>query len=147
MSGEIQKRPDGSIRKPSNWQDLAARADFNPLRDLIPAECRPAVTRLWLVNSHLIPSALALCATVRVYLDEQEISSRDIAGIVARLLQPEARMKHKFASDLIADLSRMVCEVAKSNEARDQCERLRDEATDFETRAKVIPGDLFQTPE
>lgn len=96
---------------------LAQRADTNPLT-LLPPEVRPAVARLWLCNHHLLQTALALCSTLRVYLDEQPITTDDVNRICATLLKPAIRAKHKFASDLLSDLSLYVAEAAQRNESR-----------------------------
>lgn len=77
------------------------------------------VARLWMCNAHLLPSSLALCATIRVYLDEQPISTDDVNAICARLLKPYMRARQRFASDLMAELSRLIDEVVKRNESRE----------------------------
>lgn len=144
MSSAIQPAPARPAAKAgSEWLSIATRADANPLT-IVPEGCRPEVVRLWLCNSHLFASSLPLCSTVRVYLDEQEITADDVNTIVARLLQPDARARHRFASDVLADLSRMVAEAVKRNKARQQCERLARERKAFDV--KVIAADLFSKP-
>ncbi len=143
MSDAIQKARATAPAKAagSDWQSLAARQDANPMQ-AVPHDCRPAVARLWMCNAHLFPSALALCATVRLYLDEQPITTDDVNSIVGRLLQPEARSRQKFASDVLADMSRMVAEACKRNVAREEAAKRKEDGEQF-AAAKIASG-LFK---
>jgi hypothetical protein len=142
MSGEIQKRPDNApARRPANWTELAATATANPLK-LLPTELRPAVARLWMCYAHLLPSALPLCATIRVDLDSTPLDAADLEKIVGRLLQPEKRANHRFASDLLTDLSALVADTIRTKRARAETEARR---TTGEV-AGVKLADLFSKP-
>lgn len=122
-------------------RDLARMGDekamVNPAL-MIPAECRVAVGKLHLCNQHLFgSSALALCATVRVYLDEQPITIEDINRICGRLLQPDIRARCRGSWDVIAELSRLVDEAAKRNRAADATEARRKDAADYRCRVDL----------
>ncbi|WP_157469156.1 hypothetical protein [Gemmata sp. SH-PL17] len=143
MGSEIQKQaPRAPAKVGSDWQSLAGRQDFNPLT-AVPQECRQAVAKLWMCNEHLFASSLAICATIRVYLEEQKVTPEDIERIVSRLLKPDLRAGHKFASDVIADLSRMVGEAAKHNESLARLEAMKQPVVNIAETLKL--GDLFRT--
>jgi hypothetical protein len=130
-----------NLPAPKNWQAAALAPTFNAL-DLMPDECAPSVAKLYLCNQIVLQSALALCSTIRVYLDETNVTPGDINDICARLLRPERRQHHKFASDLMTDLARMVDERAKKNTA---AEEARERAKPAVRLADVVNlADLFK---
>jgi hypothetical protein len=140
MSNIEPRRPDGL----APLHDPKSQA--NPLALMIPAEWRPAVGRLWMCNAHLFGgSALALCATLRVYLDEHAITTEDVEGIVRILLLPRKRAQQRFASDVIAELSRLVAEAIEARKSRDQNQRLRAESAAF-VSTRVLGRD-FGSPD
>lgn len=128
----------------SNWMELAKTGESNPLL-LVPADCRPPMLRLWMCNAHVLPSALALAATLRVYLDERTLDPDDLPGIVDRLLLPEVRAKQRFASDVLADLALFVSEARTRRAAREATEARR--AVPPDVVSPVALGDLFKLPE
>lgn len=90
----------------------------------------------------MLQTALDLCSTIRVYLDETNISAADINRICARLMHPERRQYHKFASDILADLARLVDEQCKRNAARRE---VRERAKPVVRLADVVNlADLFK---
>ena len=133
----------GSELVPDNpgWVEIAKHKPTtdNPLL-LIPSDWRNPVAVLWMCNAHLLPSSLALCSTLRVY-SEHGITSEQIATIVRRLLDPERRQRHKFASDLIADLSGLVAESIKSSKVREEANARRQDADEWRYQ---MPQDLFK---
>lgn len=105
---ELAIPPPASLaRKRSDWKELAAQSAHNPLL-LLPAEFREDATRLWFCNAHLFPQSLAICATLRVYLDEHGLTPDDVGRVVDAMLQPGRRAKHRFAGDVLADLAALV---------------------------------------
>ncbi len=140
---ELQRSQPDRTGARSNWVALAKDAEHNPLLIVPEGEARRAVTRLWMCNAHLIPSALSLCARIRVYLDERTLSPEDVARIADRLVQPELAQRHRFAGDLLADLARLAAEQAAWNEARAANDAMRREAEE----ARVLrAGNLFKLP-
>lgn len=99
--------------------------------------------KLFLCNSHVLQSALALCSTLRVYLDEYPLTPDDVNAICAKLLRPEVRARHKFAADLIADLSRLVANRLRKREAQREVAVRAAETKAFAVK-KVIAADLFK---
>lgn len=142
MTNEIATRPDRTPAR-SNWTELAQRAETNPMLLVPEGPARLAVTRLWMTNTHLIPSALALCSRIRVYLDERTLTAEDVVRIATRLTRPEVAQRHKFAGDLLADLARMAAEAAARNEARAAVDDMRREAREVQA---ARAGDLFTLP-
>ncbi len=133
--GEMAKVEPAPLAK-SDWKELAKTAEVNPLL-LIPAECRLAVTRLWMCNSHVLPSSLALCSTVRVYLDEHSLSPSDLERIVSRMLEPWRRAEQRGSWDVMADFSALIAEVVDRNKNRAEARERREEVTQ-------ITGTLFK---
>lgn len=96
----------------SRAADLSAYCDGsnppNPLL-MLPFEYRQAAAMLWAANSHILPSALALCSRVRLYAEPgaggHRLEPEDFRVIVARLLDPAAQAGHKFGGDLLAALA------------------------------------------
>ena len=128
----------------SNWLALAQTGSTNPML-LIPADLRPAVSRLWMCNAHLLPSALALCSTIRVYVDELPLTANDFERIVSRLLTPERRATHRFASDLLTDIATLTAEAVKAKQNAEQLAELRDSVAAVAGGVRL--SDLFQKPE
>jgi hypothetical protein len=141
MSNELVTATSEPLAQKSNWQELAKSANTNPLL-LVPKDCRAEITRLWMCNSHLLPSALALCSRVRSYLDECEVDAEDIRAIAVKLAQPEFAERHRFAGDLLADLAACVNRAAERNRSVRENQKRRSESDQFE----ALKIDLFKPP-
>lgn len=124
-------------KKASDWPALASQIATNPLM-VVPPGARAPVARLWACNGHLFPTAAPLACTVRDYLDTQEITAEDIGAICERLLSPQMRAQQRGSWDVIADLSRLVSEVATRNKSRREAEERRREAD----RSSACPVNL-----
>ena len=129
----------------SDWAAIAQQASVNPLM-VVPADVRRAVSRLWLCNQHLFPSALAISCTVRDYLEAEDVTADDVNAICEKLMRPAVRALHKFPADLIADLSRYVAEFAARNKSRREADGRQQEADRFKAATKIDAGDLFKFP-
>lgn len=92
---------------PAGWAAIARHraGQDNPLT-LIPAEWVPPVSALWMANFHLFATALPLSASFRI-LAEHGLTTHDAHAICRALLAPDARQRHRFAADLIADMNRI----------------------------------------
>ncbi len=141
-TSEIATRPDRSPVR-SNWSELA-KSEANPLL-MLPAECRVPVMRLWMCNAHLMSSALALCATFRLYVDEHGLAASDVESVCDRLLDPTRRAGHLGSWVLMAELSALVADTLKTNKAREECEARRLEGYAAVKAANC--GDLFKLSE
>jgi hypothetical protein len=146
VSDELARRPDGG--RP-DWRALASNGGVNvtvnPLV-MLPKDWRQPVSVVWMCNSHLLPSALPLCSSLRVY-SERGITTDDVERICAQLLDPERRARHKFASDLIADLCGLVAVVIQRRAQREAAAERRAESDEFAQTRKTLGGSLFQLPE
>ena len=141
-AGSLQTRPNRKDDCKSVQAEEASIGDprvmENPLLLLPPGAARAALSKLWMANSHLFPGALALATTLRLYLDDHGLTIPDMVDVCHRLLAPERRATHRFASDLIADLSGLVAEVLKRRAAQErQDERKR---LDHKERTEAIRG-------
>jgi hypothetical protein len=124
---------------------LAQQFDQNPPNPLmlIPREWVKPAAVLWTTNQHLIPSPLALCSRLRIY-EQQGLTADDLQRIVAELTKPERAATHRFAADLLADLSQLTANVFErrrmdEQSRRNQEERQREEA-EWARRPKLQPG-------
>lgn len=113
----------------------------NPLT-LIPHDWRQPVAILWTTNAHLLPSALALCSRLRLYA-EDGLTAAEVKTICRVLTEPERAARHKFAADLLADLSGLVatCNSRRKNLA--ETARLRGQSEAFRAAGLTGLGDLF----
>lgn len=145
-TNDMVRRPDAApVRAGSNWAAIAKTADANPML-ILPEPVRAAVGKLWMCNSHLFPSGLPLCSTIRVYLDAGTLEHTDIDALVDRLLTPEHRRRHKFASDLLTDLADLLlvipAERKKAERAMAQSDAMR--RWEAEAVAGVRLGEMFK---
>ena len=79
---------------------------------LLPESVRPAALRLWTCNRHLagLETPIALAGRVSLWIEEYGLEPQDAAELLNGMLSPEASEKHRFASDLLADLASSVKE-------------------------------------
>jgi len=108
------------------------KANSNPTL-VVPFEVRAVIGRLWACNTHLFPGGgLSLFASFRVFLDDHGLRLDDVPEICSRMLTPERRATHKFASDFFTDLAAIVAETVRRRRAEaDQQTRRRE---DIQTR-------------
>jgi hypothetical protein len=91
---------------------------------------------------------MALATTFRLYLDQQSIGPADVGEIVRWLLMPEKRAGHRFASDLMADLSAMVAEIGRQRKSqREREERKRLESLPHGQQVAAIYQGIGQPDE
>lgn len=107
-----------------------------PLR-LLPESVRPAALRVWTCNRHLVglETPLALCARLAVWIGDYGLQANDASQLLNEMLSPESSSKHRFASDLLADLAAAVKERIRMRRNQEEAARRRDE-----------DGGLKQTP-
>lgn len=99
-----------------------------PLR-LLPETVRPAALRAWVCNRHLagLETALPLAARLSAWIEEHGLRPDDAADLLLDLLSPEASMKHRFASDLLADLAGKVSSRIGKRRTEAEVQRRRSE--------------------
>lgn len=70
---------------------------------------------------------MPLYSTFRVYLDDHGLDLEDVPSICSRLLSPDRRANHRYASDLFADLAALVAETIKRRRTeRETAQRLAE---------------------
>ena len=116
----------------------SAQAEYpnRPIKMTVPFAAGGVVDvigRLWACNTHLFPGGgLSLFASFRVFLDDHGLRLDDVPEICSRMLTPERRATHKFASDFFTDLAAIVAETVRRRRAEaDQQTRRRE---DIQTR-------------
>lgn len=139
------------LAKPEPAKAVAAFDEFkaqaqpnapNPLM-MIPADWRSSVAVLWTTNAHLLPSALALCARLKLYSGDG-LTGEQVRAICKKLTAPEKAANHRFAADLLADLSGEVAAVLRSARIKEQTEAMREEGERFTAkRGLANADDLF----
>lgn len=96
---------------------LTRQFDANPPNPLLmlPVDWILPVSKLWATNAHLLPSPLAICARLKLY-EGDGLETADVERITAALMKPTRAAQHKFAADLLADLSQLVADVFAARE-------------------------------
>jgi hypothetical protein len=150
MSAALAQRPvEAAPAIPGGWAAIARHnaGKDNPMM-LIPADWVDPVAVLWLANFHLLPSALALTASLRI-LAEHGLTTADAHALCRKLLEPGQRATHKFASDLIADMNATGAELIRRRKAAAETAARREPPPPnvaAEWNARRLAEELASTP-
>jgi hypothetical protein len=98
----------------------------NPL-SMIPQDWLPSVVWFLGARNHLIKSRLALCTSLKLWINKGLILE-DAKRCFAAIAGPEFAMTHRFESDLMADLAAMVFSAIRRRRAWEDAKRRRSEA-------------------
>lgn len=107
MAGELIRRD-----APPVATEGESGVGINPLK-LVPKEYRKPVNFFWMLNQHLLPNPLPLCARVKRWIATEGLTEQELADVLAALSEPEASARHRFAGDLLADLAAKVAVVVR----------------------------------
>lgn len=144
--GRILAPRGGSAIAPPGATDGGFRAYANPNPPnplmMLPPDWREPVAVLWTTNAHMLPSALAVCARLRLYAG-QGLTTDDVETICRVLCEPARAATHQFAAQLLADLAGMADQALKRRKAAEQTARMREEGRAFAGRGLAGPGQLF----
>jgi len=117
------------------------KANVNPTL-VVPFEVRGVIGRLWACNTHLFPGGgLSLFASIRVFMDGHGLRVEDVPEICTRMMSPDRRAGHKFASDFFTDLASIVAEVVRRRRSETEQQKRRRE--DVQTRHLAVSPRLL----
>jgi hypothetical protein len=128
MSDELAPKPAGPVA-------VATQDQRNALR-MIPPDWRKPVAFFWMCNAHLLPTALPVCARLKVWIADG-LSLEDGKNIFRALVSPERAAEHRFAADLLAELANRVAEVMRQRRVRDEMQKRREAARPNEVSGLV----------
>ena len=121
-------------------EDSFGNEDVKTALRTLPKEYRAEVSRVWMFNAHLLPSPLVLCVRTKYWISECGLTAADLGEIVAKLMAPERSAKHRFAADLVTDLSTevgIVTQRRKSQREAEERRRMDDRRDAHADRQKV----------
>lgn len=101
----------------------ATKIEANPL-DMVPDAYLPDVIELWSLNQHMLPNALPLCARVKLWVAEENLTADEFHRIALVLRKPERAAQHTYAGQFLADLAVLVAATVKDRENRERNARL-----------------------
>ena len=135
-------------------RDAAAALPPDPAAQALkalPAEYRKAVGYLWALNAHLLPTPTPLAMRFQVWIRHEGLTPEDCRAAVRGVTRAEAQAGHRFAADLLADLSGAVASALGRRRSREAAAKRAAEddpanrATPAELEAlREMTADLFK---
>lgn len=116
------------VARRDGWEMDPSKALAGPLL-VAPAAFRPAISKLWILNQHMLGNALPLAARVRQWVDELGLTLPEFQGVCARLCEPDRQATHQYAGQLLADLSGLISAAVKERRGREEMLKRRAEST------------------
>jgi hypothetical protein len=138
MNTAIAQRPPGLVQL---TPETLAELTEHPLR-MLPAVLRPPTLTLWACHRHLagLDSPLPLAALLAVWTAQDGLHHDDAQAICRAMVAPAALARHRFASDLTADLAQHVVDAISRRSAQAQAAARRETPGDVdvnEIRARL----------
>lgn len=95
--------------------------------DMLPAEWVKPVGYFLACRNHLIKSRLALCASLKLWI-QKGLTLEDARRMFGAIAGPEFAMAHRFENDLHADLAAMAFAAIRRRRAAEETTRRRSAA-------------------